>query len=272
MNNRAINCVDLICNSCGCSRADDLHVETVARSTFKLFYIFRGSCVMNIDGVSRAVETDCSVLVFPFQRFRIERAEGLKFFWLEFSGFEAAAIVSQTSFTRELPAVGRLNLPGFELLFGYPDCGSDEIYIKYRNSAVIFLIFSYYFEHYPAAQSRENSYVYAARQFIEDNYRSHGFCVSAVVDHLKIDRSYFYRLFKNETGLSPVDYINRRRISQAETLLSNSSLSIKDVAFSVGFTDQMYFSRVFKRLNGQPPSEFRRLILFNSETGKPDSL
>ena len=259
MNNKVKNHVDLICHSCGCNlTADDLHAETVAQSTYKLFYVFKGNCVINIDGVSHKLEADCSVLVFPFQQYHLERSGRLKFFWLEFGGLEAAAIVSQTSFSCAKPTVCRLNHKGFEFLFEYPDCGSHEIHDKFRNSAVILLIFSYYLEHYPANHSGENAYVQAARSFIEDNYTVRGFCVNKVVDHLKIDRSHFYRLFKNETGLSPVDYINRRRIFRAEALLANPRLSVKDVAFSVGFSDQMYFSRVFKRLNGHTPSEFRR--------------
>lgn len=119
---------------------------------------------------------------------------------------------------------------------------------------------SYYLERFPSRRKRENSYVFSARSYIQDNFSNPGFNVNSVVDYLKIDRSHFYRLFKNETGLSPVDYINRQRISRAEILLSNLRLSIKDVAFSVGFTDQMYFSKVFKRLNGKTPSEFRNLM------------
>ena len=68
-------------------------------------------------------------------------------------------------------------------------------------------------------------------------------------------------LFKDETGLSVIDYINRHRISQAESMLSDQSLAIKDVAYSVGFSDQMYFSKVFKKHTGKTPTEYKRLIV-----------
>ena len=49
-------------------------------------------------------------------------------------------------------------------------------------------------------------------------------------------------------------------LAKAEILLANSDLSVKDVAYSVGFSDQMYFSRVFKKLNGRSPTGFREKI------------
>lgn len=261
MNDQARNHVDLICLSCGSNlKSDKLHADTVASSSYKLFYVSRGSCVVNVDGTDHAVEQDCSILVFPFQKYKLEQVDNLKFLWIEFSGFTAAAMVSQLAFSRTSPTVGQLNINGFEQFFEYPTCPTYAVHQSYRNGAVILLIMSYYLERFPSRRKRENSYVFSARSYIQDNFSNPGFNVNSVVDYLKIDRSHFYRLFKNETGLSPVDYINRQRISRAEILLSNLRLSIKDVAFSVGFTDQMYFSKVFKSLNRKTPSEFRNLM------------
>lgn len=264
MNDNAINHVDLQCLSCGCNLIrNDLKPNIAAKSTYKLFYIYRGSCVVNIEGVSHKVDTDCSVLVFPFQKYFFEQADDLKYYWLEFTGFQGSALVSQTAFNYAEPVVGRMNKDGFEFLFEYPECGTDETYDRYRNAAVVLLIFSFYLEHFPGKNQLENDYVYDARVYIEEHFSDPGLNVNTVVNYLKLNRSYFYRLFKTETGISPVDYINRRRISRAESLLTNRRMSIKDVAYSVGYTDQMYFSRVFKRLSGKTPTEYRNSIILN---------
>lgn len=258
---KAKNNVDLICQSCGNNlQTGSIYADTVAVSSYKLIYIFRGSCVVNVDGTSHLVETDCSIMIFPFQKFKIEQADNLKFYWIEFNGFAAAAFVSQIDFTITSPTVGRLNKDDFELLFDYPDCSANAEFIRHRNAAVIILMLSFYLELYPGEYRKENRYVFSARIYIEENFSNPRLNVTTVVEYLKIDRSHFYRLFKNETGLSPVDYINRRRISRAELLLADVKMSIKDVAFSVGYTDQMYFSRVFKRLNGHTPTQFRKYM------------
>ena len=58
--------------------------------------------------------------------------------------------------------------------------------------------------------------------------------------------------------MSIIDYINNHRIAKAEVMLMDKNISIKDVAYSVGFTDQMYFSKVFKKLKNTTPTEFRK--------------
>ena len=57
-------------------------------------------------------------------------------------------------------------------------------------------------------------------------------------------------------GKSPIDYLTEYRINEACKLLRAGNLSIAEVAISVGFFDQFYFSRVFKRAKGVPPSRY----------------
>ena len=57
-------------------------------------------------------------------------------------------------------------------------------------------------------------------------------------------------------GQSPIDYLTEYRINEACKLLRAGNLSIAEVAISVGFFDQFYFSRVFKRAKGVPPSKY----------------
>lgn len=71
-------------------------------------------------------------------------------------------------------------------------------------------------------------------------------------------------VFKDELGITPSLYINRLRIYHAYNLLSSRVISVKEVALQSGFNDEFYFSRVFKKIMGHPPSQitsrFRRII------------
>jgi YesN/AraC family two-component response regulator len=71
-----------------------------------------------------------------------------------------------------------------------------------------------------------------------------------------ISKSYLHRLFKKHLQTTPVHYINQIRIVAAQSLLLDTTYSIRDIAQSVGFEDVNYFSRVFKRLTGTTPSKF----------------
>jgi two-component system, response regulator YesN len=66
------------------------------------------------------------------------------------------------------------------------------------------------------------------------------------------------RQFKKETGKNITEYINSRRINEALYILENDNISITDVAFTVGFNDVNYFTKVFKKLKGITPSEYRK--------------
>jgi two-component system, response regulator YesN len=66
------------------------------------------------------------------------------------------------------------------------------------------------------------------------------------------------RQFKKETGKNITEYINKRRINEAIYILENDNTSITDVAFTVGFNDVNYFTKVFKKLKGVTPSEYRK--------------
>lgn len=71
-----------------------------------------------------------------------------------------------------------------------------------------------------------------------------------------VSRSHLYRVFMSNVGQSPIDYLTHYRISEACSLLKNSTLSIAEIAVSVGFFDQFYFSRVFKKVKKVPPSKY----------------
>ena len=69
---------------------------------------------------------------------------------------------------------------------------------------------------------------------------------------------HLFRLFKQRTGASPIEYKNSLRIQKAESLLSDPFISIGEIADLLGFENACYFSRIFKRINGISPLEYRK--------------
>jgi AraC family transcriptional regulator len=72
-----------------------------------------------------------------------------------------------------------------------------------------------------------------------------------------MSQTHFFRSFKNELGISPVDFINAERIKMAKTLLRNPAKSINDACYACGFNNISYFNKIFKRATGLTPSEWR---------------
>jgi AraC-like DNA-binding protein/DNA-binding response OmpR family regulator len=78
-----------------------------------------------------------------------------------------------------------------------------------------------------------------------------------IAEAIGVSENYFSRLFNQELGISPWDYLNRFRVNQAKELFRRTQGSVKSIADQVGFKDPKYFSRVFRKLTGLSPSEFR---------------
>lgn len=81
--------------------------------------------------------------------------------------------------------------------------------------------------------------------------------VAAASKALGYNSNYFSRIIKNETGLSPIEYINFLKLKRAKNLLLNSNMKIREIALYSGFADEKYFIKVFKKYERLTPSGFR---------------
>lgn len=72
---------------------------------------------------------------------------------------------------------------------------------------------------------------------------------------------YFCKMFKKVTGINFTDYLSRVRIEKSKNLLLNPNLRVSEIAFEVGFQSLTHFNRVFKRILGQSPTEYRAQLL-----------
>lgn len=77
----------------------------------------------------------------------------------------------------------------------------------------------------------------------------------------RIDKSYFYKLFKMWSGISPNQYRNILRITAAKDLLIHTNLTICEIAQKIGFDDPYYFSRLFKKEVGLSPAHYKKINL-----------
>lgn len=74
----------------------------------------------------------------------------------------------------------------------------------------------------------------------------------------KLHTSHFGRAFRNSLGETPHEYIMRRRIEHAQGLMLSTGASLSEIALDCGLADQSHLSRLFRRLEGESPSAWRR--------------
>lgn len=106
------------------------------------------------------------------------------------------------------------------------------------------------------SQKQHSNPVLKALAYLDQNYTS-DISISELAEYTNLSRSAFSRLFKNETGRSPKQYLTDIRMQQAEYLLS-SGMSVRSAAHSIGIEDEYYFSRCFKKIHNIPPNAYKK--------------
>ncbi len=104
--------------------------------------------------------------------------------------------------------------------------------------------------------SRGSQYVRQAKSYVESNV-GRNISVRDVAEAVNIHDRYLYNLFMKKEGVSPKEYILRRKLEIAEDLLLHTNLTVSEIAQAAGFADLYSFSRLFKRKRGIAPTDLR---------------
>ncbi|HIX62997.1 MAG TPA: AraC family transcriptional regulator, partial [Candidatus Mediterraneibacter colneyensis] len=196
-------------------------------------------------------------------QYQADRDEPWEYCWAGFMGADAASIIRNTDFGKETPYIRKGRVPADEIR-----SGMEQIYMLKGNtyeSAVamtgklysLLALFMHYAERPEPEKDSHVMYVEKAVSYIETNY-SYPVTVEDIASYVGISRSHLFRSFQNDMNKSPKDFLTGYRIKQACHLLRETDLSVSAIAYSVGFENNLYFSKAFRKQKGVSPSEYRR--------------
>lgn len=103
---------------------------------------------------------------------------------------------------------------------------------------------------------KHSDIVYKVIAYIRDNCQKQ-LTLESIANEVYLSKSYLSSIFKQETGVSISEYINKSRIEYSKKLLTTTTMPLIDIACECGFSDQSYFSRVFKKHTGESPKQYR---------------
>ena len=106
------------------------------------------------------------------------------------------------------------------------------------------------------SEAKTSEMVKVVKKYLEDHYKE-DISLQDVADVLGYSDVYFCKIFKQAFGKSFIVYLNEMRIGKAKEALANPFINIKDVSAEAGYREQNYFARVFKRMTGKTPTEYR---------------
>ncbi len=109
-------------------------------------------------------------------------------------------------------------------------------------------------------ENAEPPVIRRAKEFILE-HQAEDISLGQVARAVNTSTFYFCKMFKKITGINFTDYLSRVRIEKSKNLLLNPNLRVSEIAFEVGFQSLTHFNRVFKKILGQTPTEYRAQLL-----------
>jgi AraC-like DNA-binding protein len=109
-------------------------------------------------------------------------------------------------------------------------------------------------------ENAEPPVITRAKEYIQE-HQTENLRLGHVARACNTSTFYFCKMFKKATGINFTDYLSRVRIEKSKNLLLNPNLRVSEIAFEVGFQSLTHFNRVFKKILGQSPTEYRAQLL-----------
>ncbi|WP_183557417.1 AraC family transcriptional regulator [Mucilaginibacter sp. SP1R1] len=186
-------------------------------------------------------------------------------YWIHFKGETAAFIIDlilkNSENYKPYLSYNEDRIKLFEDIYINLEKGYSDDTLRYVN--MIFshflssLIYEDKFNH--LEDNAEDNIVEKAIKYMQDNINK-----TVRLDELStfanLSTSHFSAIFKTKTGYSPIEYFNQLKVQKACQYISFTTMSIKNIAVSLGVDDQYYFSRMFTKLMGASPNEYRKKV------------
>ena len=234
------------------------------RDHYSFHHIISGSGYFISDNKKYYLEKGDTFLQYPNVevQYFADDSDPWEYAWVGFMGHDAASILHHTDLTKEVPVIKK-SLPNDlikkQLMSIFNLKGNqyeDEIAMTGSLYTLLSCLIHYSTISKGKKETTQMGYVEKAIDFISTRY-SYPITIDEIAQFAGISRSYLYRSFQTHTQQSPKEYLINFRIKQACQLLKETKLPISTIAYSVGFENNLYFSKAFKKSTGLNPTKFR---------------
>ena len=193
-----------------------------------------------------------------------------EYYWIGFSGSNANEYLNRTSITNSCVAnceenskIPQIILNMCEISKTYNPSRSDDILLLKELYSLLYALIEEFPKPFEYKDKELHTYIQDALNFINSNYM-HSITVQEIADYVNLSRSYLYKIFIKNLGISPQRYLINLRMYKATLLLKGTKFPIGEVANSVGYSDSLLFSKTFSKHFSMSPLNYR-----NNQVNKP---
>lgn len=230
------------------------------RNSYLIHLIKSGEGYFEYKGKKINLKEKTAFLIYPnaLTFYKASKTNPWEYYWINFNGEDSEDFISNLGLSRESP-ICNLNSSFTNIIetFDTALTPNNKSFLEMKAYGNLILHdLSKNFNTNNHNSNSTNYYINKAVNFIENNYYK-PITVLSVAEHCVLNRSYFTSIFKKEIGISPKEFITQFKMEKAKVLLLNHNLSIGDVSRSVGFYDQLAFSKAFKAYTNICPKDYR---------------
>lgn len=247
---------------------------------YVLIYCVEGRGVYKLNGKTFTVSRNQYFILPAGVPHEYGAAEGDKWtiYWVHFRGEHAAIYAEGAQKPIDVKAALNSNIANrnniFEEILSALHFGEGIEDLRYASSLLHYYLASLrYLRQYrrsvsydashsnrPFNTSKDIGVADAAIHFMRENIERR-ITLQDILDYVGYSSTRFSTLFKQQTGCSPMSYFNRLKIEYACHMLKVTDMHINQICYKVGFEDSLYFSRLFSKIMGMSPSEYRERIV-----------
>ncbi len=261
----------LIVGSCGTYRLKNTQKlptwRPKGRIDYQLLYILSGKAHFYFDGKERVVQAGRMVLIPPRmeQRYEYFGEEKPEVYWVHFTGSDVKNILRKY----EIPMDDPIFYSGASSVYSYifkeminelQTCrtGYEELLAMYLQQ-IFLLVQRTRQERKPTVTTYIQEEMEYARRYFNEHYNE-PISIQEYAESRNMSVCYFQRNFKQIVNHTPMQYLLTIRVNNAASLLETTDYSMAEIAAIVGYEDPLYFSRVFRKIKGMSPTEYRKLL------------
>lgn len=234
---------------------EQIYTGLKAGATYKLHLVCTGEGTLHTPGHTVPLRPGDLFFTQPAVPSAIESGEGLTYLYISFLGDRANLFIDQLRINGE-----NCHFPGFEYLdplFRKALDASIEVADIYCESILLYAFAALGNDLFPTPQKEKDKPETMAliKKYIDDHFSDPNLSLETIGEALNYNKKYISTVFKAKFKIGVADYLRMVRIQHACTLMEQGFTSVKDISALCGFSDPLYFSKVFRSRMGISPRQ-----------------
>lgn len=233
------------------------------RDVYKIHFVHKGKGIVRVGSETQELVAGQGFLICPhiLYYYEADQVEPWTYSWIGFEGSDVPELLSRTFLDPTRPVFPMDNKIMPVLYDQLSGASSSRIALDLRLKSIFYEFLAVWIEvtenktPNKLMTREQDRYVHQTLEFLHTHY-CEDISMSNHADSMGIDRKHLSVLFKKALDIPPREYLLHYRMDKACELLRTGNYTVSEVARSVGYQDPLLFSRMFKKVKGQPPSKF----------------